>query len=98
MIRGESETVVDDIGRPPFDAVKARLVPAPRRSLRRKMWPPLDDLCPTGSRTALAQAMREITQIGLRIGTYAARTYGPSPVGGVVGDRGFGGTIPRSMA
>ncbi len=41
--------------------------------------------------------MREGTQIGIRIGTYAARTYGPAPPGGVEGDRGFAGTIPRSM-
>ena len=42
--------------------------------------------------------MREVTQIGIRIGTYAGRTYGAAPVYGVEGDRGFGGTIPRSMA
>ena len=55
-------------------------------------------VCLPGSRTAAARAMREVTQIGIRIGTYAARTYGPAPLCGVEGDRGFGGTIPRSMA
>lgn len=55
-------------------------------------------LCPTDSRTAVVPAMREVTRIGIRIGTDAARTYGPAPVCGIEGDRGLEGTIPRSMA
>jgi hypothetical protein len=55
-------------------------------------------LYPTGSRTAAAHAMREVTRIGIRIGTYAGRTYGPASLSGVERDRGLGGTIPTSMA
>ena len=58
----------------------------------------VDDPLPTDSRTAAAQAMREGTQIGIRICTHAARTYGPARLCGVDGDGGYGGTIPRSMA
>ena len=62
------------------------------------MRPPLDDPLATGSRTAATQAMRMLTRFGIRIGTYAARTYGRALLCGVEGDLGLGGTIPRSMA